>query len=191
MSFNYRFSSRKLVCSNTRFDVYFDALEFSDGTKLPNFLTVRPRVRNAQGVIGILILPELDQKIGLMRCWRHQFSCEIWQGPAGFMEPGESAQTAALRELKEETGLTCSLDELISLGSFCPDAALVEGRVALFLARCTGTTMKPFMAKEIGTGRLEYFSHEALKELLDQAENIGASTLVAGYRYLALIADGA
>ncbi len=190
MSFSYRFSGRKLACSNSRFDVYFDSLEFSDGTQLLDFLTVRPRVQDAQGIVGILVLPELDQKIGLMRGWRHQFSCEIWQGPAGFMEPGESAQAAALRELKEETGLTCGSDELISLGSICPDAGLVEGRVALFLARCAGHSIKPVVAEEIGTGRLEYFSHEALKELLNHAENIGGATLVAGYRYLSLVADG-
>jgi 8-oxo-dGTP pyrophosphatase MutT (NUDIX family) len=105
------------------------------------------------------------------------------------MEPEESAQAAALRELKEETGLTCGSDELIFLGSICPDAGLAEGRVA-FLARCAGPSIKSFVAEEIGTGRLEYFSHEALKELLNQAKNIGGATLVAGYRHLSLIADG-
>jgi len=147
-------------------------------------------VQDAQGIAEILVLPKFDPKIGLMPYWRHQFSCEIWQGPAGFMEPGESAQAAALRELKEETGLTFGSDELISLGSICPDAGLVEGRVALFIAHCARPFIKSFVAEVIGTGRLEYFSHEALKELLNQAENIEGASLAAGYRYLSLVADG-
>jgi len=183
----YRSLGRKLICSNSRFDVYFDALELPNGEFLPDFLTVRPRVQDAQGIAGVFVLPEVEGKVGLMRSYRHQFSREIWQLPGGFLEPGEPAQAAASRELTEETGLICSPDALISLGSVCPDAGLVEARVALFLAPCGKHFTGPAVAEEeIGKGRLEFFSPVALKEILNHADDIGGATLIAGYRYLSL-----
>ncbi len=183
----YRSVGRKLLGSNARFDIYFDALELPDGGFLPDFLTVRPRVQDTQGIAGVFVLPEVNGKVGLMRTYRHQFSCEIWQVPGGFMEPGESAQFAALRELNEETGLICQPETLISLGSVCPDAGLVEGRVALFLAHCNGQVAEPAAEREIGMGRLEYFSPTELEDILNHAANIGGATAVAGYRYLSLL----
>lgn len=102
------------------------------------------------------------------------------------MEPGESAQATAMRELTEETGLICLPGELVSLGTICPDAGLIEGRVALFFARCVGNPATLDAADEIGTGCLEYFSPAEFEEFLNSAENIGATTLVTGYRYLSL-----
>lgn len=88
-----------------------------------------------------------------------------------------------MRELKEETALVCDPASLQSLGVYLADAGLVEGRVALFHARCEGRP-EPAATEEIGTGPLEYFSPAALEEILNHAENIGGATLVAGYRYL-------
>jgi 8-oxo-dGTP pyrophosphatase MutT (NUDIX family) len=39
-----------------------------------------------------------------------------WDIPKGLMEPGETQESAALRELREETGLAASPSELIDLG---------------------------------------------------------------------------
>ncbi|MDF2461179.1 MAG: hypothetical protein K0S68_582 [Candidatus Saccharibacteria bacterium] len=51
--------------------------------------------------------------------------------PGGFINPGESAEKAALREIEEETGLT-DLDLLDYIGSF-PDQYGVEGSHTLSL----------------------------------------------------------
>jgi putative (di)nucleoside polyphosphate hydrolase len=48
---------------------------------------------------------------------------DAWQMPQGGIDPGEDAQTAALRELHEETGIAAHLVEIIgqSAGEHCYD----------------------------------------------------------------------
>jgi len=40
-----------------------------------------------------------------------------WSLPAGFVEPGETADEAVVREIKEETGISCSVTGMIGLRS--------------------------------------------------------------------------
>ena len=174
-----------MACANSRFDICMDTLEAPDGKHIDDFLIVRPKVRTEDGVVGILVLPEVDGKIGLMRGHRHQMDEVVWQAPAGFVENSETADFAASRELLEETGLSCPPEELVSLGTMLPDAGLVEGRVALFLARASAQDTNAVNDIEPGAGEITWFSTTELHYLLTHESNIGGSTLVAGFRYLA------
>jgi putative (di)nucleoside polyphosphate hydrolase len=45
---------------------------------------------------------------------RHDRDTEAWQMPQGGVDPGESPRAAALRELREETGIPESLAEIVA-----------------------------------------------------------------------------
>lgn len=182
---NHRLLKRHVACSNTRFDIFFDTVESADGHVTKDFLIVRPKVQTPEMVAGVCVLPEMEGRIGLMQGYRYQLKMEVWQAPAGFVEAGEEPARTALRELEEETLLTCLPHDLQSLGSFLPDAGLIEGRVALFVARnAQKSSSLAQVHEEIGTGALQFFSRQELANLMVSSDAIGGSTLVACCRYL-------
>jgi 8-oxo-dGTP pyrophosphatase MutT (NUDIX family) len=74
----------------------------------------------------------LDDQIVLVR----QFRVGVWSNsleiPGGMVDPGESPQRAAVRELEEETGYVPG--HVIPLGSVHPNPALQANRCHSFLA---------------------------------------------------------
>lgn len=181
----YTHQSRRLVASNSRFQIFFDCVSTPTGETISDYLVVSPNVHVDDNIVGVCILPYSDCKFWLMKGWRHHFESFIWQAPAGFVEHGESPAEAAVRELYEETGFFATTSSLTSLGSFLPDAGLIDGRVALFLSAINARTAIdiPF---EIGLGELTPFTKEQLLDLVMNGSNIGASTLVACFRAIKL-----
>ncbi len=58
------------------------------------------------GVIIYSLCGENHDRVVLIRQYRYTINNYIYEFPAGLVEPGEDFRTAAIRELKEETGLT-------------------------------------------------------------------------------------
>jgi ADP-ribose pyrophosphatase YjhB (NUDIX family)/GNAT superfamily N-acetyltransferase len=71
--------------------------------------------RNPVPAVGLLVA--LDGKIVMVRR-RYEPRAGCWALPAGFMELGESAEDAAVRECHEETGLLVRVDHLLGVYSF-------------------------------------------------------------------------
>ncbi len=65
-----------------------------------------------------------------------------WAFPAGYMEADESAEEAAIRETKEETGLDVALDALLNVYSF-EDSMHQRGVLILYRAHVVGGTLQP------------------------------------------------
>ncbi|MDD5009307.1 MAG: NUDIX hydrolase [Syntrophorhabdaceae bacterium] len=66
--------------------------------------------------VASVILTNRDREVLLVKREREPFK-DMWCCPIGFAEVGESIEAAALRELKEETGIDGSIVQLIDVSS--------------------------------------------------------------------------
>lgn len=60
----------------------------------------------ADGVVVYAVCKETQYRIVLVRQYRYAVGTYLYELPAGLVDPGEDAETAAVREMKEETGYT-------------------------------------------------------------------------------------
>jgi ADP-ribose pyrophosphatase len=110
----------------------------NDAVKFPNGKDgVYGRILSSkilEGSAGVAVMPVLpDGKIALNRNFRHATRSWEYELPRGAMDPNESIEAAAKREVKEETGMV--LDELHSLGEMAVDSGLTNAVVPIILAR--------------------------------------------------------
>ncbi len=86
------------VFSSRVFSVEVERRRFPNGRE--HEITV---VRHPPSVVLIPI--DNDGRVVLVRQYRPSVDRELWELPAGSLEPGETAEAAAARECEEETGL--------------------------------------------------------------------------------------
>ncbi|MBA3316623.1 MAG: NUDIX hydrolase [Gemmatimonadales bacterium] len=87
----------------------------------------------AAAVVPFLDSPrEADPRVVLIRQFRHAADGFIWEVPAGRLDPGESPETCARRELEEETGMRArGLERLTTIHT---TPGFTDERIHLFLA---------------------------------------------------------
>lgn len=180
---DHRIAARRVALSNSRFDVLLDHVEGPSGS-VPDYLMVRPKVRHADLVTGVCVLPVVDGRIGLMRVRRPHFAEPLWVAPSGFVESDEATSASALRELEEEAGLTCDPADLRPLGLLLLDPGVLEARVALYAAERTRPLAAPAAhAGELGAGRLVLFTAEDAEDLALTSSSMDGGTVAACLRW--------
>jgi ADP-ribose pyrophosphatase len=178
----YRLRRRRLACENTRFEVFLDDVEATDGMVVSDYLVVAPKIRTGNLITGVAVLPVMDGKIGLLRIYRHAVQEYRWEVPRGFVDSGESDRASALRELEEETGLACVDGDLESLGYLTPEPGILAARVHLFVAtRCS--SIRPFSADELGHKEFRLLDPIAVASLINTSEIEDPCTLVTCLKY--------
>lgn len=172
---------RRLVCENSRFSIYFDHIRASDGYEVGDYLVVAPKITAEDLATGVAVLPCRNGRTGLVRLYRHPVGSEVWEMPRGFLDADESPPFSALRELEEETGLSCPREHLLDLGTILPEAGILRGRVHLFAAlECK--PVREFPGEELGHREFRWFSQEEISGLLYRNEIEDATTIAALYK---------
>jgi ADP-ribose pyrophosphatase len=108
----------------------------SDTVRFPDGSTGRLEMLRHPGAAAVV--PFLDDptapdpRLLLIRQFRHAADGVIWEVPAGRLDPGESPETCARRELEEETGMRArSLERLTTIYT---TPGFTDERIHLFLA---------------------------------------------------------
>lgn len=176
--------ARRKAATNSMFDIFFDHLIELPDREVADFLVVQPKHMYPGGISGICVLPVVGDQFALVDCYRHPIGAMSLEAPKGFIDPDETPPQAALRELAEETGLSCPAASLIGLGTVAPEPGIVNGRVALFAALdCGGTTRVD--ANEIGMASVRLLSPADVEAEITAERVLDAVTLLLLCRYRA------
>lgn len=108
--------------------VVFDVTE-CDNTSV-NGVSGKYIIMNARD--WVIVLPKKENKFLMVKQWRHGEKALSVEFPGGVIDEGEEPETAAKRELQEETG--CIAGKLTKLGSVNPNPALFSNHVHVYLA---------------------------------------------------------
>ncbi len=128
-----------VVFSGRVFSVEVERRQFPNGRS--HEVTV---VRHGPSVVIVPIAP--DGRVILIRQYRASVDRELWELPAGSVNPGETALEAAERECEEETGLVPrSLERICSMfpaPGFC-DEELIFVRATGLERPAANSTRRP------------------------------------------------
>lgn len=107
------------------------SLEVHDVSLPDGRSTRREVVRHGPAVAIVAEHP--DQRFIFVRQYRKPVERMMWEVVAGCVDPGESLDAAAHRELREETGYTAR--QMVRIGAVYPSPGYVDERIEIYYAR--------------------------------------------------------
>ncbi len=174
---------RRRVCENSKFEIFFDHIKWANGEVVPDYLVAVPKNQAGRHITGVSVLPVLEGRIGLIKLYRHAVGDFFWEVPRGFIDAGENPETAAIRELQEETGLKCQGGGLLDLGFIAPEAGIFAATIQLFAAlRCI--QIHPYTINEVGHQEFRFFRPAEVMAMIEHSEIQDPSTIAAYFKYL-------
>ena len=138
----------------------------------------------AAAVVPLLSDPESpDPQVLLLRQYRYAAGGPIWEVPAGVLEPGESPETCARRELTEETGARA--EHMDYLTTIFTTPGFTDEKIHLFVASGLTTGAPQPMSDEFLEVEARPLS-KVLQMIRDQeivdAKSIVALLYLAGFK---------
>lgn len=161
---------RELILKGRKFD--FERITFQGGGGKK---VTREVVRHPGAVV---ILPLLGDGAGLrivmIRNRRYALGRELWELPAGTLEPPEDPARCAARELEEETGYRP--DRVESLGSFYTTPGMTDELMRAYVA--SGLTHVGQHLEEDENIRPELVEPREAFSMLDRGELVDAKSML-------------
>jgi ADP-ribose pyrophosphatase len=114
-----------------------------------------------------------DMTVALVKQYRHAAGTYLLEIPAGGVEPGETFEQGAARELEEEIGVTASKIELLT--EFYVSPGFLTEKMFVFLATGLTTTSQNLEVDELLT--VERFSFPAVYEMIRGGKIVDAKTI--------------
>ncbi len=164
-------SSEELL-KNKLFTVVEEVAHDSDGFEIKRAIVRHP---------GSAVMMAVDEKdrILLVKQFRLPAEKDLWELPAGRLDPGESPIQAAKRELREETGYKAK--KWLKLASFWASPGYVDEKMTIFLARdLTAGKQEPMDDERI---EARWFERKELRELIRDGSIADAKTLIGFYSW--------
>ena len=169
----WKLISSKKVYSNEYLHVYEDKFDLNGIEKI----YIRGNRKDFSTIVPFVSKDE----ILIIKSYRHLVDSIEIEVPSGYIDEGETAKQAAIRELKEETGYTAK--DIISIGSYTLDYSMFKQKGNIFIAYDLDKE------KEQSLGIMEKIDVEIIKikeieKLLLQGKISNAASIVAFYRAL-------
>lgn len=145
-----------------------------DEVEEPGGVRARREVVRHRG--SVAALPVLDDgRVVLVRQYRHAVRQHVWELPAGRLDPGETPETGARRELEEEVGLRAG--ELEKLLAFYTTPGFCDEVIHVYRAtRLVEVPARPEHDERIEMRRLEL---DEARAMIARGEIREGKTLVA------------
>lgn len=147
------------------------------------------RLTDAPGKVnGVITVPITeDDRIVLVRQFRHPVRMWMLELPRGSRNPGEPPEAAAAREIHEEIGYRCAA--LQSLGRVSPDSGQLSSIPHIIAARVTNEGAPEREATET-IDRTVAMPYAVLRSACERGEILDGYTLAAVMRLATLVRDG-
>lgn len=167
----WKVKSSKKVYDNFYLKVYEDVLDLAGRDKLyirarrPDYCTIVPFTH--------------DGRILTIKSYRHLVDSWQVEVPSGFIEKGETARQAAVRELEEETGYRAK--RIVNLGTYTLDYSMFAQKGNVFAAYGMEKSGRQRLGR-MEKIKLELVPVEKVKAMLLKGKILNAASMVALYR---------
>jgi len=141
--------------------------------------SVREIVRHCGAVVILAHLP--DGRFALVKQFRKAVERDLIEAVAGTLDPGETPQQCALRELMEETGHAA--ETLEKLGSIYPAPGYVDEKLHLYYSRLKEgrSDASPDHDEVV---EVVYLSAEEIDAMIDSGEICDAKTIAIWHLFM-------
>lgn len=175
MEDQFKLLARKLVYHGHVVDFYEDTIQVPNGNIAKwDFI----KHKGAAAVVPVLD----DGRILMIRQYRNAWDKEILEIPAGGLNENESFLSCSHRELEEETGYRCEIEDMELLISIASTVAFCNERVDVYVARKLMKTEQHLDEDEFI--HVKAYKPQELRDMVFSGEIQDAKTIAAIMAYI-------